>query len=113
MKKVTTKTIILSENVHMVNVKRLMVCVMLPLKYNPVKLIGNIGGGIESSVSSSNGKSEGKGGKQQNFHLFFSKLTTPKKESGYDTQGKSQDLLDAVVKVPVKRAKKRKRQKKI
>ena len=57
----------------------------------------------ESSVSTSNKKFEGKGGKQQNFHPFFSKFAAWKKKNKDYTQQKSQDVVDAVV--PVKQAK--------
>ena len=89
LKKVTTKTIIVSGNAYVVNVKRLMM--RLRLKYNPLKLMGNIGGSV---VKTSNEKSEGKGGKQQNFHRLLNSL--PKKgKSEYHTQRKRQDLLHA------------------
>ena len=39
--------------------------------------MGNIGG---STVKTSNEKSEGKGGKQQNFHRFITKFTAQKRE---------------------------------
>ena len=69
----------------------------------------------ESSVSTSNKKFEGKGGKQQNFHPFFSKFAAWKKKNKDYTQQKSQDVVYAVV--PVKQAKggedqKKKKQKK-
>ena len=70
MKKVAMKTIILSENAHVVNVKRLACgkCkeignvsnAPVAVKNNAVKLIGNVGGNTENSVSKSNEKSEAK-----------------------------------------------------
>ena len=65
----------------------------------------NIGGSTESSVTTINKKSEGKGGKQQNCHPFFSKPVARKRKNEDDTQRNSQDMIDAVLKVPVKQAK--------
>ena len=58
-KKFTRKTIILSENAQVVNVKRLKMCMM-----------GNTGGSTESSVSTNSEISEGKGDKQQTSSIL-------------------------------------------
>ena len=65
----------------------------------------NIGGSTESSVTTINKKSEGKGGKQQNCHPFFSKPVARKRKNEDDTQRNMQDMIDAVLKVPLKQAK--------
>ena len=65
----------------------------------------NIGGSTESSVTTINKKSEGKGGKQQNCHSFFSKPVARKRKNEDDTQRNMQDMIDAVLKVPLKQAK--------
>ena len=62
-----------------------------------MKRDGNIGGSTESSVSTNNKKSEGKGGKQENFNSFFSKPVAQKM--------KIEDMMDPVLKVPAKQAK--------
>lgn len=67
--------------------------------------MGNIDGSNESSVSTSNEKSEGKGGKQKNYHPFFGKPAARKRNNEDDTQRKNQDVVDAIVEVPVKQAK--------
>lgn len=53
------------------------------VKYNLVKLKGNTDGRTQSRVSTSNEKSEAKGGKQQHFYPFFS---TPAAQNEDDTQ---------------------------
>ena len=70
-----------------------------------MKRDGNIGGSTESSVSTNNKKSEGKGGTQQNFNSFFSNPVVQKRKNEDDTQQKRQDMIDAVLKVPKKQAK--------
>ena len=75
------------------------------MKYNPVKLMGNIGGSPASSDNASNNKPEGKEGKEQNIYAFFSNNAARKRKNEDDTQRKSQDVVDAVVKVFIKWAK--------
>ena len=75
------------------------------MRYNPVKLTGNIGGSTASSDSASNNKPEGKEGKEQNIYAFFSNNAARKRKNEDDTQRKSQDVVDAVVKVFIKWAK--------
>ena len=75
------------------------------IKNNSVKLIGNVGGNTENSVSKSNEKSEGKRSMQQNFHPFFSRPASRKRKNKDDTQRKSQDVADTVAEVPAKQAK--------
>ena len=77
----------------------------MAVKNNEVKLIGNVGGNTENSVSKSNEKSEGKRSMQQNFHSFFSRPASRKRKNKDDTQRKSQDVVGTVAKVPAKQAK--------
>ena len=79
------------------------------VKNNAVKLIGNIGGNTENSVSKSNEKFDRKRSMQQNFHPFFSRPASRKRKSKDDTQRKSEDVADTVAEVLQSKLKVKKR----